>query len=66
MKVNSSLVKTPSHFKCIGEGGGFIYDPMGHEHLMYLNPKPTSCIKGLFTPWTMKSSQGPVKFVIRC
>ena len=22
--------------------------------------------KGLFTPWTMKSSQGPVKFVIGC
>jgi hypothetical protein len=22
--------------------------------------------KGLFTPWTMKASQGPVKFVIGC
>ena len=26
----------------------------------------TSVHKGLFTPWTMKSSQGHVKYVIRC
>jgi hypothetical protein len=66
MKVNLSLLKTPKPLQV--HRGGSTYDPMDHEHLMYLHPKPTPCIKGLFTPWTMKSPQrqGLIKFVIGC
>ena len=33
------------------------------DHLLN---QPIGFEKGLFTPWTMKSSQGPVKYVIGC